>query len=260
MNATLYSEVNGAGHDVVLLHGWGMHGGLWGQFKSLLAEKVKTHTLDLPGYGFSKDIKNEFTLDAITDVVEQYIKNINKPVNLIAWSLGGLIALNVLQRKKIKIEKLILIAATPSFTKKQDWENGIEQSVFDEFSCSLKQDYKKTLKRFLSLQTRGSELAREELRELNQQLNSRGEPNIKALESGLAILSNTDLRSDDKNNVAAMIVLGEKDTLIPLSVKNEFEKIFPNSEIVILEKTGHAPFLSQAEYCAEKIKNFINEK
>ena len=260
MNATLYSEVNGTGHDVVLLHGWGMHGGLWGQFKSLLAEKVKTHTLDLPGFGFSREMESDFSLKALTEIVEAYIESIKKPVSIIAWSLGGLIALNVLQRKKIKIEKLILIASTPSFTKKQDWENGIEQSVFDEFSSNLKRDYKKTLKRFLSLQTRGGELAREELRELNQQLNSRGEPNIKALESGLAILSNTDLRSEHKNNVAAMIVLGEKDTLIPLSVKNEFEKKFPNSEIVILEKTGHAPFLSQAEYCAEKIKNFISEK
>ena len=135
----------------------------------------------------------------------------------------------------------------------------MEQSVFDAFSNDLKQDYKKTLKRFLSLQTRGSELAREELRELNQQLNSHGEPNVKALESGLTILSNTDLRSDEKNDIAALIMLGEKDTLIPLSVKNEFEKTFPNSEVVVLEKTGHAPFISQPEYCAEIIKNFINE-
>ena len=97
------------------------------------------------------------------------------------------------------------------------------------------------------------------MRELNQQLNSRGEPNIKALESGLGILSNTDLRNDKKHDVATMIILGEKDTLIPLSVKNEFKKMFPNNEIVVLEKTGHAPFISKPEYCAEIIKKFINE-
>jgi len=259
MNAQLYSEVNGAGRDVVLLHGWGMHGGLWGQFKSLLSKNFKTHTLDLPGFGFSREMESDFSLNALTEAVENYIESIKKPVSIIAWSLGGLIALNILQRKKINLENLVLVASTPSFTKKQGWDNAMEQSVFDVFSNDLKQDYKKTLKRFLSLQTRGSELAREELRELNQQLNSRGEPNIKALESGLTILSNTDLRSNDENNIAAMIILGEKDTLIPMSVKNEFEKTFPKSEIIILEKTGHAPFISQPEYCAERIKNFINE-
>ncbi len=135
----------------------------------------------------------------------------------------------------------------------------MEQSVFNDFSNNLKDDYKKTLKRFLSLQTRGSDLAREDLRELNNKLNERGEPNIKALENGLRILSETDLRSESENKIPAMIVLGEKDTLVPLSVKNEFEKMFPNLEQLILEKTGHAPFISNPELCAEKIKNFINE-
>jgi len=63
---------------VVLLHGWGMHGGLWGKFNELLSENCQTHAIDLPGFGFSKDIKNEFTLDAITAVVEDYIKQLNK--------------------------------------------------------------------------------------------------------------------------------------------------------------------------------------
>ena len=101
MKTELYSEINGAGHNVVLLHGWGMHGGLWGQFKSLLSENVKTHTLDLPGFGFSKEMESDFSLKALTDAVEGYIESIKKPVSIIGWSLGGLIALNILQRKKI---------------------------------------------------------------------------------------------------------------------------------------------------------------
>ena len=255
----LYSEVNGSGHNVVLLHGWGMHGGLWGKFNKLLSRDCQTHTLDLPGYGFSNKINNEFTLDAITEVVEEYIKNIGKPVSLIGWSLGGLITLNILQRKNITLDKIVLIAATPSFTKKDDWVSAIEQTVFDAFAEDLQIDYKKTLKRFLSLQTRGSDLSRDDLRELNKNLNSRSEPNIKALENGLKILSTADLRHEEKNDIPVMIVMGEKDTLVPLTVKSEFEKMFFNLEQIVLEKTGHAPFISNPILCAEKIKNFINE-
>ena len=255
----LYSEIKGNGHNVVLLHGWGMHGGLWGKFNELLSRDCQTHTIDLPGYGFSHKMNNEFTLDAITEVVEEYIKHIGKPVSLIGWSLGGLITLNILQRKNIDIDKVVLIATTPSFTKKNDWVNAIEQTVFDGFAKDLQDDYKKTLKRFLSLQTRGSDLSRDELRELNKNLNSRSEPNIKALENGLKILSATDLRHEKQNEISTMIVLGEKDTLIPLSVKNEFEKMFSNLEQFILEKSGHAPFITNPGLCAEKIKNFINE-
>jgi pimeloyl-[acyl-carrier protein] methyl ester esterase len=258
MNDSLYTEVKGQGHNVVLLHGWGMHGGLWGKFNELLSESCQTHAIDFPGFGFSKNVENEFTLDAITAVVEDYIKQLNKPVSLIGWSLGGLITLNILKRKNVDINKVVLIATTPSFTKKLDWECAIEQSVFNDFSNDLKIDYKKTLKRFLSLQTRGSDLSREELRELNKKLTERGEPNIMALENGLKILSEEDLRTKNENKIATMIVLGEKDTLVPLSVKNKFEKMFPNLDKLILEKTGHAPFISNPEICAEKIKNFIS--
>lgn len=256
---SIYSEVKGQGVDVVLLHGWGMHGGLWGEFKDLLSNDHSIHAIDLPGFGFSKNIKSDFTLEAITETVEQYIKEIKRPVIVIGWSLGGLITLNLLQRKNVNLDKVIFIASTPSFTKKTDWPNAMEQSVFDVFSNDLENDYKKTLKRFLSLQTRGSDLARETLRELNKKLTERGEPKAKALKSGLNILSESDLRNEKSNETPAMIVMGEKDTLVPVEVVAEFNKMFSNLEQVILEKTGHAPFISSAEICAEKIKNFINE-
>jgi pimeloyl-[acyl-carrier protein] methyl ester esterase len=259
MIKTIYSEIKGNGHNVVLLHGWGMHGGLWGKFNELLSESYQIHTLDLPGFGFSKDVKNEFTLDALTEAVEDYIKTLTLPVIFIGWSLGGLIAQNILKRKNINLSKVVLIATTPSFTKKEGWHAAMEQSVFDDFSNDLELDYKKTLKRFLSLQTRGSNLSRDDLRELNVKLMERGEPNKKALENGLKILSETDLRNESISEVPLMIVLGEKDTLVPVSVKNEFKKMFPRSEYLILEKAGHAPFISKSDLCAEKIKNFINE-
>lgn len=259
MTNKIYSEINGQGQDVVLIHGWGMHGGLWGDFNTLLSDSFQTHNIDLPGFGFSKNIKGELTLNTLSEAIEEYIEKIQKPVNLVGWSLGGLVILNILKRKNIAVNKIVLIATNPCFIKKQGWKNGVEQVVFDDFAHDLQNDYKKTLKRFLSLQTRGSDLDRVKLRELNEKLNDRGSPDISALENGLKILSNTDLRSKKIYKTPAMIVLGEKDTLVPVSVKTEFEKKFLNSEIVVLKRTGHAPFISKPEVCAEKIKNFLNE-
>jgi pimeloyl-[acyl-carrier protein] methyl ester esterase len=216
--------------------------------------------LDLPGYGFSKDSNNEFTLDSITKDIEDYINYIDREVTVLGWSLGGLITLNLLQRNNINVDKVVLVAATPRFTKDEEsnWYSAIEQQVFDNFAADLQSDYKKTLKRFLSLQTRGSELARDDLRVLNQKLTERGDPSIEALKNGLSILSDTDLRNENKSNTPAMVVLGEKDTLVPVDVKIEFNEMFTDIEQLVLEKTGHAPFISKPEICADKIKNFIN--
>lgn len=119
MSPEIHSEVNGNGQDVVLVHGWGMHGGLWGHFAEQLANEFQTHIIDLPGFGYSKDVENDFSLDSLTEVVEDYIKNIQRPVTLMGWSLGGLIVLNILKRKNININKVVFIATTPCFTKKQ---------------------------------------------------------------------------------------------------------------------------------------------
>jgi len=260
MSDSLYAEIISEGHDVLLLHGWGMHGGVWGEFKQQLSEKNKIHTIDLPGYGFSKDMQSDYSFESLTKVIENYINtNINKDVTLVAWSLSGLLALNLLKRQNTKIRNIVFIASTPCFTQKEDWQHGLEQTVFDDFASELEQDYKKTLQRFLSLQTRGSEIAKQDLRELKNKLNERGEPNIEALKQGLNILSQQDLRMNKIYSVPALVLLGDNDTLVPVAVKTEFEKIFSNVEIEILEKVGHAPFITQAVKCSEKIKNFINE-
>lgn len=260
MSDSLYVEVKGSGRDIVLLHGWGMHGGVWGEFQKQLLENNKVHNIDLPGYGFSRKVKNAFSLESLTDVIEDYLKeNIKNGVTLVAWSLSGLIALNLLKRKNKNIKKVVFIASTPCFTQKKDWQHGLEQTVFDGFASELAQDYKKTLQRFLSLQTRGSDIANKDLRELKIILDERGEPNIDALKQGLNILSRQDLRTNKQYPVPALVLLGEKDTLVPVSVKSEFEKMFSRVDIEILEKVGHAPFITQAVKCSERIKNFIDE-
>jgi pimeloyl-[acyl-carrier protein] methyl ester esterase len=260
VNKKIYSEVSGTGQDVILLHGWGMHGGLWGKFKIRLADHFRIHVIDLPGYGYSKNVSSETTLDTISETVESYIQEINKPVVLIGWSLGGLVTLNIVKRNNAAVVKAIFIATSPCFTKRTGWEKAMEQSVFDEFAENLSTDYRKTLQRFLTLQTRGSTIARDTLRELKNKLNERGEPDIGALKAGLKILSETDLRNSSKYELPAMVILGEKDTLVPVTVKNEFAKLFSNMECLVVNKTGHAPFLSNANTCEENIKNFINEE
>ena len=133
-------------------------------------------------------------------------------------------------------------------------------SQFDGFSKDLAADYKKTLKRFLALQTRGSELAKEDLRQLKNKFELHGDPDLVALKSGLEILSETDLRTNERSEIPVMVVLGEKDTLVPVNIESEFKNRFSSFESCVVEKAGHAPFVSKPDICAEKVKNFINEQ
>ena len=64
----LYTQTSGNGPDLVLIHGWGLHGGIWGRFVPLLEAHFCVTCVDLPGHGRS-DWQGEETLDAMTDAV-----------------------------------------------------------------------------------------------------------------------------------------------------------------------------------------------
>ena len=259
MAATLYREIKGKGKPLVLLHGWGMHGGVWGSFADQLARDFELHIVDLPGYGFSREMAGDYSLSAYRAELETLLASFDEAVTLAGWSLGGLLALDFLQPDIREVDKVIFIASTPCFTRKTDWQCAMDETVFDNFASELQQDYKKTLKRFLALQTRGSEMAKEELKCLNKNLFARGEPAITALRQGLEILKTADLRRKHINT-PALIIAGEKDTLVPAEAAAAFAAMFDSVTTKMIPGAGHAPFLSHTEQCITSIKRFIHEQ
>ncbi len=53
--AGLHVEVTGQGEPLVMLHGWGMHGGLWSGAAEQLSQHFTVMAVDLPGHGYSVD-------------------------------------------------------------------------------------------------------------------------------------------------------------------------------------------------------------
>ena len=54
--AAMYVESHGNGAQLVMIHGWGMHGGFWDGVVPQLAEQFTVHCVDLPGHGYSKTL------------------------------------------------------------------------------------------------------------------------------------------------------------------------------------------------------------
>ena len=51
--ADLHVESFGKGASLLLIHGWGMHGGVWDKVAARLAQNFRVLTVDLPGHGLS---------------------------------------------------------------------------------------------------------------------------------------------------------------------------------------------------------------
>lgn len=251
-----------AARDIVMLHGWGMHGGLMRGLAEKLSSNFNVHLVDLPGHGLSQvNGDADYSLQHLTEEVFFALQNkINKKAIWIGWSLGGLVAISIADHYPAKVVKLVLLSSTPAFVKKHDWHTAVDVSVFETFANDLLHDCSATIKRFLSLQVRGSEDSRETLKQLREILSSKQPATEQALLQGLEILQTEDLRNKFKTlSMPVQLLGGEKDTLVPKEALQELHHLSPATDLHIINKASHAPFLSHLDETASAIAGFCHD-
>lgn len=243
----------------MFVHGWGMNSAVWASFIERLPAHVEPVCIDLPGHGeFNQCSFND--LQELTDHLQtQSEQRLDGSAIWVGWSLGALPVLKLAMQSPEKVSKLMLVASNPCFVKREDWENGVEESVFDLFADNLQANIEKTLQRFLSLQVQGMSDAREVLRVLRQAIVTQGLPSTEALIAGLHVLKTTDLRSELSNlNIPQTWLLGEKDTLVPASLNESLNKI-SGVKSHIIGGSAHLPFISHTEAVLQQLLDVIND-
>lgn len=153
-----------------------------------------------------------------------------------------------------------MVTSTPCFTNREDWPFGLPSEVLEKFATELEQNHATTLRRFISLQLRGSENERELLTKLREQLFSRGEPDMSALRGGLEILRDADQRLEVSGiQQQTLVIAGQRDKLTPPEASHYLAQVIPNARLVEIEGAAHTPFLSHPEVFIEHVKSFLNE-
>lgn len=253
-----------ADEQILFIHGWGMNSSVWAETAEFLAQ-IYPHKLirsvDLPGYGHSADyslneLGGEYTSQTLAQSLEPLLEG--KQSIIIAWSMGGMVAIDLLARRRHSISQLVLVSSTPRFVQTDDWQYAVQAKVFENFSQSLKQDHHAVLKRFLALQALGSRTARADIKTLQKQLFLRGEPDADALAYGLEILLTEDKRAqlENINDIPITLISGNRDTLIVHQGQEQLAKQ-ENISLVSIPSAGHAPFISHPEEFKQILQNVI---
>lgn len=250
----LHIEIYGQGKPIVLIHGWAMHSGIWRDFARKLAGKYQVVSVDLPGHGLSPKV-DSFTLQ---DVCVELAKEFSgQALHWLGWSLGGLVMLEMAQRFPLLVSSMTLLASNPKFMEDKNWP-GISEPVLDQFAENLTGNAEMTLQRFLALQVKNAPDFKMLLSGLKKALAETPTPDVDVLLGGLAILKKSDMRLlMECQDIPLQIILGEKDTLVPVEVSIEIQAINPKLQVSVIKGAGHAPFLSHQQVLLDKVTEFI---
>ena len=118
---SLFVQAKGVGPDLVLLHGWGMNADVWEDVVNTLSTDHRVTTVDLPGHGRSSNDLDDYSLENLAKTVSEAV-----PAGsvLAGWSLGGLVATQMVLDYPDRFKKLILVSSAPQFVKDEGWPIG----------------------------------------------------------------------------------------------------------------------------------------
>jgi pimeloyl-ACP methyl ester carboxylesterase len=119
----------GSGKPVILLHGFPFTKEIWNEFAPALAAEYKVYALDLPGFG-SSEKPSAYSLPEIAAEINSWIRKQSIPeCVVIGHSLGGYLALSMVDQMPDQFAGLVLFHSTAKADteeKKQSRDKVIE--------------------------------------------------------------------------------------------------------------------------------------
>ena len=239
-----------------MLHGWASHAQVFRGLARALEKRFRVQLMPLPGYG---DVAPcvPYTLEHIADTLAA---GAPKQCSVVGWSLGAQVALTWAQRAPRQVQRLALLAATPSFTQRSGWPHAVTPVVMRQFTAAIGRDCPSVLRRLVALQSLGDKQAVRVAHQLRTALFTNPLPAQAVFENGLEILRTADLRAQLPSiRQPTVLIHGEHDAVTPCQAGEALGEALPNARFHKISGAGHAPILSDPHAVAALLHAFFDE-
>jgi pimeloyl-ACP methyl ester carboxylesterase len=227
---------------IILLHGALGSKDQLQPLTKVLEHSFQVHNFNFSGHGGRPFPDIAFSIPLFAEQIATFMKDTNiEQANIFGYSMGGYAALYLAKHHPDKINRLITLAT------KFHWDN-------------------KTAAREVKMLD--GKTIQEKVPAFAAQLQQRHAPNdwlvlldkTKELLTGLG--AQNALQIDDYTyiNTPSLILLGDRDKMVPLEETTAVYKQLPNAQFGVLPGTPHAFEQVNLSVLAEMISRFINEK
>ncbi len=255
-NTSLHYRDEGKGNAVVLLHGYLESIDIWGSFRTELSRHFRIISIDLPGHGKSGTICEIQTMEIMADAVEAILNHldIGRAV-IIGHSMGGYVTLafaEIFPEKTIGFCLFHSHALADSDEKKINRDREIELIKSGKKMQIINTNIPKAF-------------ANDNLHRFADEIENAREIAINTTDDGIVCaLKGLKVRPDRKrvlmeSTIPVLIIAGKKDNYIPFGIYEQHFNLAPQTEILILENSGHMGFIEEKEKSVDGILNFLNK-
>jgi len=216
---------------ILLLHGWGGSEQTLHLISDRLAGYRQTIRIALPGFGQSPEPHVPWGTWDYVDIIRRWVIEHfpNQPLDIVAHSFGGRIAIGLTARHPELVNRLVLIGSAGLRPKRS-------------LSVKLKRLYSKQLRMIGGLL--GGTIS-ERIERKRQQLGSEDWRQASPLMRGtLSKVLDEDLSCDLKAiKRPTLLIWGKRDTATPIWMGRAMELLIPGSKLQIVDKAGHYCFI-----------------
>lgn len=245
---------------IILLHGYLETMYIWSEFADLLSRQYRVIVMDIPGHGLTDyapadTMGNRInTMDFCASVVKEVLDKCSVPKAVIGGhSLGGYIALACCRLYPEIFEKLILFNSHP-------YEDPEEKAVDRKREIDIIESGKLSMLASVSIPKMYSSAnlrqMDEKIRETVELCETHDPMGIVASIKGMQLRPNSSSLLSN-SPVPVMVIVGDEDTFMPVSMIKEMRKSFPKVLLEELTGCGHNSFLERPDEVLNRVVSFI---
>ena len=256
-NLKWHYEIEGEGKLLLFLHGWGVDSRIWRQQVKHFSQFYKVVAIDLPGHGKSSWQKISLA-EMAGDIVGLMEQLGFKEFGIIGSSMGGLVALKIVNGHPRKIKCLVLVGTHFKFSKSDDYPYGLDVEQIRKLAGQVETAYPSIIHIFFKSLFTKHERSSRRFKWIQTFRNSISMPQKEALLEMLDILEKEDLRpSLSMINIPLQYINGTEDYIFPKETFIYAREKAPQAQFAWFEECGHFPFLSKPHEFNETLEKFL---